>query len=329
MATIKQIAEMLGISNATVSRVLNHDPKLSVSEQTRAAIFKAAEETGYKKKKINPKIDNIALLYWVDEGEQLDNVFFETIRSEMLEQAKSRNMNVVPYDKGDGIEAISGDITAFIAIGWFDQAEVEHLRRITSNGVFVNSNPDESVFDSVQANQDSMMRQIVDYYVGKGHQQIGFIGGPDYDMTTRKPLMDVREWSFRQTMSYYNLLNEESIFIADGFTVKEGYRIGLDAINRLQDAMPTAFCVASDALAIGALQAFNEQKWEIPDRVSFFSIHDIGIAQYVSPPLTTFHIDISIICSSALDLLLERVLKDRTTTKSVYINGTPIFRKSC
>jgi len=93
--------------------------------------------------------------------------------------------------------------------------------------------------------------------------------------------------------------------------------------------MPTAFVVANDALAIGALQTFNEQQWEIPGRVSFFSINDIGIAQYVSPPLTTFHIDITIICSSALDLLLERVLKNRTTTKSVYINGTPIFRKSC
>lgn len=329
MATVKKIAEMLGLSNATVSRVLNHDPKLSVSEQTRAAILKAAEETGYKKKKINPKIDNIALLYWVDEGEQLDNVFSESIRSEVLEQARSRNMEVVQYDKQGGIAAVQGDITAFIAIGWFDMAEIEHLKQITTKGVFINTNPDESLFDSVQANQESMVRQIVDYYVQKGHTRIGFIGGPDYEMTTRKPLMDVREWSFRQTMAYYNLLDEDRIFIADRFTVKEGYRIGLQAIERLGAAMPTAFCVASDALAIGALQAFNEQKWEIPEQVAFFSIHDIGIAQYVSPPLTTFHIDISIICSSALDLLRERVLHNRTTTKSVYINGTPVFRKSC
>jgi Transcriptional regulators len=329
MATVKQIAELLGISNATVSRVLNHDPKISVSEQTRAAIFKTADEIGYTKKKINPKIDNIALLYWIEEGEELDNIFNESILNEIVSQAQSRNMSLVRYDKRDGIAAVKEDMAGFVAIGWFDMEEIEHLRRITRKGVFINTRPDESLFDSVQANQDSMVRQIVDYFVTKGHKSIGFIGGPDYEMVTHKPLMDVREWSFRQTMAYYNLLREEQIFIADGFTVKEGYRIGADAINKLQDAMPTAFCVASDALAIGVLQAFNERQWEIPGRVSFFSINDIGIAQYVSPPLTTFRIDISIICSSALDLLMERVLKNRTTTKTVYINGTPIFRRSC
>jgi len=329
MATVKKIAELLGISNATVSRVLNYDPKISVSEQTRAAIFKTAEEIGYKKKKANPKIDNIAFLYWVDKHEELDNIFNESIFSELGAQADNRNMSFSRYDKSEGIRAIPKDITAFIALGWFDTEEINYLKSITTNGVFINTRPDESVFDSVQANLESMVRQIVDYFISKGHTSIGFIGGPDYEMTSHKPIMDIREWSFRQTMSYYNILREETVLIAKDFTVKEGYRIGKEMIAQLQDNMPTAFCVANDALAIGALQIFNEQQWEIPKRVSFFSINDIGIAQYVSPPLTTFRIDIEIICSSALDLLLERVIKNRTTTKSVYINGIPIFRKSC
>jgi len=329
MATIKRIAEILGISNATVSRVLNHDPKISVSEQTRAAIFKTADEIGYKKKDINPKIDNIAFLYWVEQHEELDNIFNESIVNELNKQAQARNISYIQYNKADGIRAIPKHITAFIAQGWFDDEEINYLKNITTKGVFINTRPDESVFDSVQANHESMVRQIVDYFISKGHQSIGFIGGPDYEMTSHKPIMDIREWSFRQTMSYYKILNEDSIFIADDFTTKEGYRIGKDAILKLKDRIPTAFCVANDALAIGALQIFNEQQWEIPKRVAFFSINDIGIAKYLSPPLTTFRIDIETICSSALDLLLERVFKNRTTTKTVYINGSPIFRKSC
>ncbi len=329
MATIKEIAQILGVSNATVSRVLNHDPEISVSEQTRSAILRTADEIGYEKKKISPKIDNVALLYWVEDGEELDEIFHKSILTEIEQQAKARNIIFTKYDKHDGINAVSKDTMAFIAIGWLNMHEIEHLKTITCKGVFINTRPDESLFDSVQANQDSMVTQIVDFFVNKGHKNIGFIGAPDYELVTRKPLMDIREWSFRQTMTYYNLLNEEYIFIADAFTVKEGYRIAIEAINRLNDNLPTAFCVANDALAIGALQAFNEMQWEIPNRVSFFSINDIGIAQYVSPPLTTFHIDITIICSSALDLLKERVFENRTTTKTVYINGTPIFRKSC
>ena len=55
--------------------------------------------------------------------------------------------------------------------------------------------------------------------------------------------------------------------------------------------MPQAFLVASDPLAVGVLQAFNENKLTVPEDVSMISINDIDIAKYVSPPLTTFRID--------------------------------------
>ena len=52
MATIKEIAEIVGVSSAAVSRVLNYDEGISVSEETREAIFATAEKIGYKKKVI-------------------------------------------------------------------------------------------------------------------------------------------------------------------------------------------------------------------------------------------------------------------------------------
>ena len=60
MATIKEIAEIVGVSSAAVSRVLNYDEGISVSAETRAAIFAAAEKVGYKKRIIFPKIQNVA-----------------------------------------------------------------------------------------------------------------------------------------------------------------------------------------------------------------------------------------------------------------------------
>ena len=59
MATIKEIAEIVGVSSAAVSRVLNYDEGISVSAETRAAIFAAAEKVGYKKRIIFPKIENV------------------------------------------------------------------------------------------------------------------------------------------------------------------------------------------------------------------------------------------------------------------------------
>ncbi|HEX7713244.1 MAG TPA: LacI family DNA-binding transcriptional regulator, partial [Bacillota bacterium] len=308
---------------------LNYDEKISVSEETREAIFRAAAELNYKKKTINPKIENVALLYWPKNQEEFEDVYYKSIRQELEKQSPERNIRLIRYNKGEGIQTVSKTSKAFIAIGWFDMDEINCLKKITRHGIFIDTSPDESCFDSVRPNLDSIVTQIVDYFVEQGHKNIGFIGGTDFNILTGKPSMDVREWSFRESAKYYNRLNEQNLFITDTFSVSEGYRLGIKAIEELGENMPTAFCIASDTLAIGVLQAFNEKGWDIPKRVAFFSINNISIAQYLSPPLTTFHIDIPLMCDAALNLLQERMLKGRNITKTVYINGRAIFRKSC
>lgn len=141
--------------------------------------------------------------------------------------------------------------------------------------------------------------------------------------------MDIREWTFRNTMAYHHILDEKNIFIVDHLTVKEGYRIGQICAEREDEELPTAFCIGSDTLAVGFLQAMNENGIVMPERVAVFSINDTSIAEYISPPLSTYHIDIPIMCETALDLLHERMIKNRDITKTVYINGKPIMRKSC
>lgn len=327
MATIKEIAELVGVSSAAVSRVLNYDEGISVSQETRDAIFAVAEKVGYKKRVIYPKIENVALLYWVSHEEELEDIYYQTIRSELLKQAKKMNIHLNVVTKEEGFEAISPNITAFIAIGWFNRKNLKRLYKICKKGVFIDTSPDEKLFDAVRPNLDSFVTQMVDYFVEKGHKTLGFIGGTDRNVDTEEPSMDVREWSFRQSAQYYNCLDEKYIFIADKYTVAEGYRMGKEMVKSAN--IPSALCVASDTLAVGVLQALNEEGIQIPEQVSVFSINDVNVAQYVSPPLTTFHIDIPIICESALDMLRSRVLKGGRITKSVFVNGIPVFRKSC
>ncbi|HAX73616.1 MAG TPA: LacI family transcriptional regulator [Firmicutes bacterium] len=329
MATIKDIAKKVGVSNATVSRVLNHDEGISVSQEKREDIFRVANELGYKKKVVNPKIENVALLYWICEEEELQDIYFNAIFSELIEQCKQKNISLQLYKKEDGVQAIKKETNAFIAIGYFNRKELDYLQRVTSNGIFIDSAPDEKYFDSVRPNLNSIVTQIVDYLVEKEHQKIGFIGCSDPDIETSRPTIDIRESSFTQRANYHSVYDEKAIFITDQVTVAQGYRLGQLAIEKLGDELPTAFCVASDTLAIGVLQAFHEAKIDVPSRVAFFSINDTNVSQYVSPPLTTFHIDIPLLCESAIDLLQERMIKGRQITKTVSINGVPVFRKSC
>mgnify|MGYP002550793459 FL=1 len=327
MATIKEIAEIVGVSSAAVSRVLNYDEGISVSEETREAIFATAEKIGYKKKVIYPKIENVALLYFTDNEDELEDVFYRGVREEVIKQAKKMNIRLQIYDRRDGMSVIPRDLNAFIAVGWLTRKEINQLYKICPRGVFIGTSPDEKLFDAVRPNMDSFVTQMVDYFVEKGHKKIGFIGGSDRNIDTGKPSMDIREWSFRQSVAYYHCLEEEYILISEKFTVDEGYRMGKELLKK--SSLPTALCIASDTLAVGVLQALNEKGIQVPEQMELFSINDVNIAKYLSPPLTTIHIDIPCICETALDLLRNRVLYGGKVTKLIFVNGIPIFRKSC
>ena len=327
MATIKEIAEIVGVSSAAVSRVLNYDEGISVSEETREAIFATAEKIGYKKKVIYPKIENVALLYFTDNEDELEDVFYRGVREEVIKQAKKMNIRLQIYDRRDGMSVIPRDLNAFIAVGWLTRKEINQLYKICPRGVFIGTSPDEKLFDAVRPNMDSFVTQMVDYFVEKGHKKIGFIGGSDRNIDTGKPSMDIREWSFRQSVAYYHCLEEEYILISEKFTVDEGYRMGKELLKK--SSLPTALCIASDTLAVGVLQALNEKGIQVPEQMALFSINDVNIAKYLSPPLTTIHIDIPCICETALDLLRNRVLYGGKVTKLIFVNGIPIVRKSC
>ncbi|GIO44892.1 LacI family DNA-binding transcriptional regulator [Paenibacillus apis] len=328
MATIKQIAEMANVSIATVSRVLNSDPKLSVTEKTRERIFEIADQIGYRKKTVQPMIKNIAFLYWFSEKEELEDVYYKSIRLEVEKQAAERNIELITYKISDGIEAIRPDIEGFIAVGRFSSRELDRLHELTPSGVFIDSVPDPDHYDAVKPDLRWITRKAIDFYVAGGHKNIGFIGGVDIDPDTKEERIDVREESFRDYMDKLGLLNEAYIFRGKHFSVNDGYELMHEAISKLEDRLPTAFFVAADPIAVGCLQALNEQEISIPARVSVLSMNNISVTKYVSPPLTTFHIDIYELCKDAISLLLERLIAKRTLVKTIYLNSELIVRKS-
>lgn len=328
MATLKQIAERAKVSLTTVSRVLNQDATLSVTPETRNRILDIAGELGYRKKTLQPPVKKIAFLYWLTEMEELHDVYFRSIRLELENQAKKYNVELHSYTIKDGIHAISSDIRGFIAVGRFSSDELARLRELTPCGVFMDTTPDQDHYDAVRPDLVWITRRAVDFFLDRGHRQIGFVGGVDFDPDTRAVRQDLRETTFRLYLESKGLLIEDAIFTGSHFSVEDGYELMMGAIDKLGDQLPTAFFVASDPIAVGCLQALNERGIAIPARVSLLSINNISVAKYVSPPLTTFHIDIEELCKTALVLLLEQVIERRTLVKTVYLNAELIIRKS-
>jgi LacI family transcriptional regulator len=328
MATIKDIAEKAGFSTSTVSRVLNNDQSLSVSDETREKIYEVAEELNYRRKTVRLLVKNIAFLYWLTDIEELEDVYFKTMRIEVEKMARLFNVELITYKISDGIHQIPDSIEGFIAVGTFSGKELAHLRSITSNGVFLDTSPDPNHFDSVRPDLPQITRRTVDFLMEKGHTEIGFIGGTYHNPNSDKDEMDLRERVFRRYMEKQGLLKEQFVFHRRGFSVDTGYNLMKQAIEQLGDQLPTAFFIAADPIAVGCLQALNEHGIAIPNQVSLVSINNISVAKYVSPPLTTFHIDMREICKNGIQLLLEQVVEKRKLVKTLFIGSELVIRKS-
>ncbi|WP_223702513.1 LacI family DNA-binding transcriptional regulator [Sutcliffiella deserti] len=328
MATIKDIAEGAGYSISTVSRVLNNDKSLSVPDDTREKIYEVAEKLNYRKKTVRLLVKNIAFLYWLTDKEELEDVYFKSMRLEIEKIARKLNVELTTYKINDGIQAIPDNIEGFIAVGTFSNKELEYLRGRTTNGVFIDTSPDPYHFDSVRPDLALITRRTVDFFIEKGHTDIGFVGGTFHNPNNDEDEMDQREKVFRSYMKEKGLLKEEYIFCHRGFSVDNGYYLMSKAIETLGDQLPTAFYTAADPIAVGCLQALNENGISIPNRVSVVSINNISVTKYVSPPLTTFHIDMKEMCKNALELLLEQVLEKRKLVKTLYLGSELIIRKS-
>ncbi|GGJ94005.1 LacI family transcriptional regulator [Lentibacillus kapialis] len=317
MATIKDIANKADVSTATVSRVLNYDATLSVADETKKRIFEAAEELSYRKREVKKHVGRkIAIVHWYTEKEELNDLYYLSIRLGAEQRCKQHGMHPEVYFF-DHIDAINpADIEGIIAIGKFNAKQINELTHISPAIVFVDQSPDEDTHDSVVVDFEKATRKICDHFIATRHRYIGFIGGKEH----------IREKAFADYMHKKALYNECFMFVG-AFSVDEGYRLMKKAINETGGNLPTAFCVSSDVMAIGAMRALHEEGIAIPDRVSIFSINDISVSKHLYPPLSTIRVFTENMGETAVDTLLER-LEGREIAKKIVISTELIIRKS-
>ncbi len=326
MATLKDIADKSGYSIATVSRVLSNDQSLSVTDQTRKKIYEIAAQLNYRRKIVRPEVKNIVFLYWLTDVEELEDIYFKTMRKNIERIANDYHVNLSVLKVKEGIESVPKNTEGFIAVGSFLKAELEYLHTITPNGVFLDATPDPE-YDSVRPDLVGTTKNAIKYLRELGHEKIGFIGGTYFNPDTKENEPDIREVTFREEMQKNGLMDSDFILTRRRFSIDTGFHLMKQIIETRKKDMPTAFFVAADPIAIGVLQALNQYNISVPERVSVVSINNISVTKYVSPPLTTFAVDIPELSRLAVELLIERVLRNRHATKTIYL-GTELVERA-
>ena len=164
MATIKEIARRTGFSQATVSRLLNGDPTLSVREETRRKIIQVSEELGYSMQTKRIVIPHeVALLDNEESNEALRDSYFTDLRAALERNAGQQRMELTVFRDLDDMIAESSGFDGFMSIGAdrIVEEDLERLHDAMPYGVFIDVNPAPGLFDSVQPDLQQTVHDAV------------------------------------------------------------------------------------------------------------------------------------------------------------------------
>lgn len=310
MATIKDIAQTAGVSPATVSRVLNYDKSMSVSDETRKKIFDIAEQLNYKKskrqKKTAPQTHRIAIVEWYTELEELDDLYYYSIRLGIEKKAQELGYDIVRIFNNDSLSQLE-QIDGIIAIGKFSSKQVKELEQYSTALVFVDSDTLNQGHSCVTTDFEHAVTHVLDHFLEQGIREIGMIAGREETADGTISLDDPRLACFCRYLSDKGLY--QPTYVKTGkFSSESGYQLMKDMIDEQKEQMPKAFFIASDALSVGALRALQEAGIAVPQDVQIISFNDTSIAKYVYPPLSTVTVFTEEMGKQALQML-DQVIK--------------------
>ena len=312
MVTIKDIAHAAGVSSATVSRVLNQDQAMSVSDETRIKIFTIAEQLGYKKSKKTNKRSKfshrIAIIEWYTEQEELDDLYYYSIRLGAEKRAQELGYEVIRIFNNDSLTQLE-NIDGIIAIGKFSPDKIKELETYSDKLVFVDSDTLNFGHSCVTTDFENSVINVIDYFINNGLKKIGMIAGQETSSDRSTLLSDPRLNTFQSYLTQLKLYDLNLIKIGS-FSSEAGYKIMKEFIMELGDNLPPAFFAANDALASGALRALQEAKIPVPERVGLISFNDTSLAKYMYPKLSTVTVFTEEIGKQAIQILEQSFLKD-------------------
>jgi len=324
VVTIREVAEVAGVSIGTVSRVLNEKP--GVSETTRQHVLKITKELDYHPTTRLPiaqrSISNLGLLIRPTENPLTSDPFyggiFHGVESSCQEKHISVSFSTLDFFNGRlrRIPAILKDErnSGLILLGALPKEIVIAIENaIKVPIVLVDNYFPNSCWDSVMIANYEGAYTATEHLISAGHKNIVMMSGPDH------PSILERRDGYKKAMQDHEL---EPLLIE---TISESPRDGLSPIdgengivNILCQAPDTTavFC-SNDNQAVGAIMKLRELGFEAPKDISIVGFDDVMLGKFTSPPISTIHVDRTTLGQMAVELLLDRIYNpDRSIVKA-------------
>jgi LacI family transcriptional regulator/LacI family xylobiose transport system transcriptional regulator len=299
--TTAQIADMAGVSVATVSKVING--RSDVSAQTRARVESIIRRHGYRRQKRPARPAPLLELVF---RQMRDNYHIEIINGVQY-VAREHRMAVI-------LSELQGRHTP--GHGWVQEVlshrpagiiEVYSVLTDTQSGqlrsrgipfVLVDPNGEPShASPSVGATNWNGGLSATRHLLQLGHRRIAVITGPEHALASRARLD-----GYRTAMDTAGVPVDPALVRVGDYLAEEGLRHARELL-RLPDP-PTAVFACNDALALGVYRAAAEAGLRIPQDLSVVGFDDLRPAQWTVPPLTTVHQPLTEMAATAATMVI-------------------------
>ncbi|WP_035294438.1 LacI family DNA-binding transcriptional regulator [Clostridium sp. KNHs214] len=325
-ATLKDIAEAVGVSKATVSMVLNNK-EINVSESTREKIFNSAKELNYIPNSVarslsTKKTETIGIIL-----PDIENPFFSEIARAIEDVANKFNYNVIlcnTDNKNDKEEQyikllISKLVDGIIFLTGVGKDEsIDILKNNNIPFVLVDrymENVEE--FNGVYCLNEEGVEQGVDYLLQNGKKHIAFVTGP-MELSVSKKRLD----GYKKSMNNRNIYKDELIFEGD-FTTEGGIKVTQNILK--SKISVDAIFYGNDAMALGGMKVLLRAGYRIPEDISIIGFDNIRISSFVQPELTTIGQPIYHMGKEACKLLINTI-EHKDEKKQIYFKPELIIR---
>ena len=332
----KDLAREIGVSEATVSLVINGKP--GISQKTREMVESKIIEMGYgsmlRQESPSPSSQGkvISFILYKENGELLgSNTFFPLILDgiESTTRKNGYTLNIINIEH----ERLDQDIL-FIkesqCAGYVIFATEMHedvLDRFIGMGLpFV-------VFDneflgwnlnSVKVNNEQGTYLAVRHLRDMGHRKIGYLSSGLYINS----FIERQKYALN-AIEHLNLEGGRETVYTIGYPnthAEEGMDALLEVVN--VNDLPTAFLADNDLVAMGAIKSLVKHGYRIPEDFSFVGYDDRPLCTYMEPNLTTIRLPRESFGAEAVALLIRQIEENTQAKVTIEINGTLVVRDS-
>ncbi len=333
--TAKELAKILNISAAAVSMALNNKP--GVSHETRLRIFEAAQKYGYDFGKITEKSDyakahrTICFLIFKRYGAVVsDTQFFSELTQSIDEYCKNSNLFLqikYVYDSDNFNDTINdlkaNNCKGIILLGTeILEGELRHFAKSAIPMVVLDTYYASTDCNYVKINNCQGVHLAVTELVRKYENNIGYLSSA-YHIENYAERAD----SFFNTIKTYGF-SQKQIRQHKLTPSLDGAYSDMCDILAQKEPVAKAYFADNDLIAYGAIKAFQEFGYRIPEDIEIIGFDDIPMCRYSTPSLSTIHVNIRALAKTAIMRLLEITDGDNSFCTKTEINTQLIRRNS-